>query len=611
MAPADELQIAHMCQTLRHRGPDDGGVHCDGPVGLGHRRLSIIDLSERGRQPLSTPDGRYVITYNGEVYNYLELRNDLQQHGYVFRTDTDTEVVLALYATMGAKALDRLNGMFAFAIWDAQERKLFLARDRVGIKPLYYATTKQGLVFASEAKALFADPQVQTSVSMSAVRTYMNFGYVPGEATAFDGIRKLLPGHLMEVTANGFTQARYWDVSYKPDTGRSAEQTATQLRELLLDAIRLQLRSDVPLGVFLSGGLDSSAMVALLSESGVPGIKTFSVAYDDGPQYDETPYARLVSRRFDTEHHVLRVDAAEFADFIPDYVWHMDEPVTEAAGISLYFVARLLRQHVVVALSGEGSDELFGGYQIYRYMARLEKYRRLPPVLRRAIEPIVAATGLEKLQRYVRLARLPLEARYRGVSLPDRLAAEKVYTRDFAAVEPDEAILAECYGRSAGWDDLSRMLYADGKTWLVDDLLVKADKMTMANSVELRVPFLDHRVIEFAATIPSRLKIKGGEVKWILKEAMRGRLPAEILSRRKMGFPTPLARMFRRDLAGYLRDVLLEQRCVSRGYFDRTAVERLIGEHASGQKDHHKLLWQLLVLEEWHRRFATSLQAAA
>lgn len=605
IGPVDQMAVRRMAASVSHRGPDGDGFYFEGPVGLAHRRLAILDLSERGRQPMTTPEGRYVIVFNGEIYNYVELREQLRRQGCGFRTDTDTEVLLALYAREGPAALSRLNGMWAIAVWDAYRRELFLARDRMGIKPLYYAQTTDGLVFGSEAKSLFEYPGVACEVDRAQIDTFMTFGYVPGDRTMFRGIRKLLPGHSLTVTPEGLDIREYWDVQYSPDPRRTAEDTAAELHELLLDAARIHLRSDVPVGVFLSGGLDSSAVVSLLAEAGISGIQTFSVAYREGKGFDESRYAKLVSEHFGTKHHVLHVNPARFMEFIPGYVWHMDEPVTEAAALSLYFVSRELRQHVTVALSGEGADELFAGYQIYGYMQWLERYRRLPRPLRSALEPILGRLPHAKLRKYVKLAGLPLEQRYLGVSLHDRWQKATLYSADMRhqTLPPGVEALAPYYARCKGRDVLSRMLYVDGKTWLVDDLLIKADKMTMANSVELRVPFLDYRVVEFAASIPSSLKRRGGDVKWILKKAMDGRLPVEILRREKVGFPTPLALMFRTNLSAYLNDLLLSDQFADRGYFNAAAVERLVREHVSGVADHHQALWQLVVLEEWHRCF--------
>ncbi len=605
-AAADHTAVERMTASMSHRGPDDHGVHIDGSVGLGHRRLSILDLSNRGRQPMTTKDGRYVIVYNGEIYNYVERRRELEAGGYGFQTDTDTEVLLALYAQYGAKCLERINGMFAFAVWDSVEGELFLARDRVGIKPLYYAETRDGLVFASEIKSLLASQEVSAQVAIPAIDRYMTYGYVPGADTLFNGIKKLRPGFALRANSMGLTTEAYWDLKYVPNLHRSAEETADELRALLINAAEIHMRSDVPIGVFLSGGLDSSAMVALLAEAGVRDLKTFSVAYHEA-QYDETRYARIVADHFHTDHHELYIDPKDFLECIPRFVWHMDEPVTEAAAISLYLVAKLLREHVTVALSGEGADELFAGYAIYQYMQWIEHYRKIPEGVRNSvIAPLLGATGHTKIRKYLRLARQPLEERYLGVSLHDVGYKDILYTNEFREVihaHPCRDSLAESYSKTRGDDVLTRMLYSDLKGWLVDDLLIKADKMTMANSVELRVPFLDYRLVEFAATVPSGMKIRNGQVKWILKEAMKDRLPREIVTREKVGFPTPLALMFQRDLSGYLRELLLSEQCLNRMYFHRHAVERLIEEHVSQRHDHHKVLWQLVVLEEWHRQF--------
>lgn len=614
-APADRGALKRMTRLLVHRGPDDEGFYFTQALGLGHRRLSILDLSERGHQPMCTADGRFVIAYNGEVYNYLEIRKDLEADGHVFHTETDTEVILALYAQKGLECLQYLNGMFALAIWDSAARTLLLARDRVGIKPLYYAETADGIVFASEIKALLTSQQVSPRVVTAHIDTYLNFGYVPGAETLFHGVRKVLPGQWLQINPGGIKSACYWDLEYAPNYQRGFLQTAEELRELLLDAKRIHLRSDVPLGVFLSGGLDSSATVALLAEAGIQNLNTFSVAHQAGGQYDETPYARLVAERFHTNHHVLYMDPNQFLDCIPHFIWYMDEPVAEAPALGFYLIAKLLREHVTVALSGEGADELFAGYAVYRRVRWLEMYRKLPEGIRSLLEPILDVTGTEKVRKTLRLARQPLERRYRGVSNYDPRYKDILYTDDFQAemaTHPTPDPLASYYAKTHGQDALTQMLYADLKTWLVDDLLIKADRMSMANSVELRVPFLDYRVVEYAATIPSKMKIRGGVVKWILKRAMKDRLPREILTRKKRGFPTPLALMFQRDLSRYLRDLLLSSKCINRQYFKRQAVERLIEENTRKKKDHHRLLWQLVVLEEWHRQFIdqTILQQA-
>ena len=391
--PVDPGELRAMGACLAHRGPDDEGYLNEGPLGLAHKRLTILDTSSRGRQPMFTADGQAVIIYNGEVYNFLELRAELEARGHTFRTQTDTEVLLHLWQIHGEGMLEKLNGMFAFAIWDRGSQTLFLARDRLGIKPLYYTLTPDGLVFGSEVKALLAVSGRRPQVELDMLDAYMSVGYVPTERTLFQGIEKLQPGWCLRLDRDGLKLRQYWDLEIAPED-LSEEECVRQATELLRDSVRLQLRSDVPLGVFLSGGVDSSAVVALMHEMGIRDIRTFTVAYDFGPQYDETRYARQIAEKFGTRHREVFVQPREFQEFIPSLVWHMDEPVTESAAISLYFVAKLAREDVVVVLSGEGSDEVFGGYPIYKYMQVLERYRRVPAPLRKnLINPALNLLG--------------------------------------------------------------------------------------------------------------------------------------------------------------------------------------------------------------------------
>jgi len=611
--PPAAPDIEAMVADIRYRGPDGVGYVCfesDG-VALGHRRLSILDLSQAGQQPMADSGERFWIVLNGEIYNYLEIRRELESRGCSFRSGTDTEVLLYAYAQWGAACLGRFMGMFAFAIWDRQKRELFAARDRLGIKPLYYRTTPDGLQFASEVKSLLAIQASKQEVDAGLIDAYMEFGYVPGEDTLHKGIRRLLPGHTLTWRDNRITVTPYWDLDFGAQVDRGIATHAAKVGELLEDSIRLHLRSDVPLGVFLSGGLDSSAVVALLAPGASRGIKSFSVAYDFGPEYDETAYAREVSAAFSTDHHEIRVTPQQFLDFVPSYIWHMDEPVTEAAAISLYYVSKLAREHVVVGLSGEGSDELFAGYDFYAYNLAIERARRL--VGGSVFRGLARLTGklrrIAKIRKYLNLAGAPLEERYRGISSYERETKTRLYSAGFARMAAEgssqcRAFLESLFTRSRDWDPLSRMLYFDTKTWLVDDLLIKADRMTMANSIELRVPFLDHRLVEYAASVPSRYKISGRDAKIILKRAMDGRLPDRIVRRRKMGFPTPLEIMFRGQLYDYAHDTLLSPQATGRGYFEPRAVQQLLHEHRAGRAANHRQIWQLLVLEEWHRRFA-------
>ncbi len=607
--PVELDELTAMAARLAHRGPDDEGFHRDGPLGLVHKRLTILDTSRRGRQPMWSADGSVAISFNGEIYNFIELREELERQGHEFHTRTDTEVILALYRQHGERCLDFMNGMFAIALWDAAAGRLLLARDRLGIKPLYVQVDTEGIAFASEVKALLALPGARAQraqVDLDMLDAYMSVGYVPTARTMFAEIEKLEPGCWIRVDREGLARGRYWDLQIAPDEELSEDDCVRQATELLRDAVRLQLRSDVPLGVFLSGGVDSSAVVALMAEMGIRDIRTFTVAYDFGPQYDETRYARLVAERFGTRHREVYVEPKEFREFIPSLVWHMDEPVTEAAAVSLYFVAKMAREDVVVVLSGEGSDEVFGGYPIYKYMQELERYRRLPAALRNGLlNPALNLLG-GKWRKYTRLSGQPLDDRYLGVSFYETPVKQALYRPEVAARFNGCAmpgLLRPYYEATRGQDPLMRMMYLDVKSWLPDDLLVKADKMTMASSVELRVPFLDHRLVELGGRIPPRHRIKGWTTKHVLKKAMEPYLPREILYRGKMGFPTPLARMFAGELRPYVREVLDSDRSLSRGYFRPEVVRSLVAEHESGAADHHRVLWQLLVLEEWHRTF--------
>jgi asparagine synthase (glutamine-hydrolysing) len=608
----DRAAITAMIKCMPYRGPDGTGQVCieEHRVALGHLRLSILDLSEAGRQPMASASGRLWITYNGEIYNYLEIRSELESLGWTFRSSSDTEVLLCAYEQWGSASLERCMGMYAFAIWDRERRELFAARDRLGIKPFYFLETAGGLVFASEIKAILAARPQAHSVDTSLIDAYMSFGYVPGEETLHKGIRRLPPGHSLTWRDHQTSVRSYWDLQFKSQPHADLDLSAADTKRLLQQSIALHLRSDVPLGVFLSGGLDSSAVVALLSRDVSKSLNTFSVAFDFGPQYDETPYAREVATRFSTQHHEVRVTPRQFVDFIPRYIWHMDEPVTEAAAIPLYFVSKLAREQVTVCLSGEGSDELYAGYDFYRYNLAIERAQRLlgTRVFSKLAGIADKWTRLGKLRKYLELSGKPLESRYRGISSYEQSKKQRLYTQGFAACaalgnENCRTFIESLFARSRGWDALSRMLYFDTKTWLVDDLLIKADRMSMATSIELRVPFLDHRLVERAACIPSDHKIGRGETKRVLKHVLQGLLPERILRRRKMGFPTPLEAMFRGDLFDYAHDLLLSRRALERGYFRRSEVERLLQEHRARTALHHREIWQLVILEEWHCSF--------
>ena len=604
----EAAQVVRMRDQFPYRGPDDQGLWLqkDGLAGFGHRRLSILDPTPSGHQPMH--DEALTIVFNGEVYNYIEIRDDLIRYGYTFKTGTDTEVILKAYSKWGKECIQKFNGMFAFAIWDQRKNELFLVRDRLGIKPLYYHQIGDRFYFASEVKAILSVLPENPPLREELIDSYMSFGYIPGSQTLHSCIERLLPGHFMVVKNGVVRQEQYWDLHFDTDDDKGEDYYFEKFTFLLNDSIDLRLRSDVPLGIFLSGGLDSSAVVGLLAPRVSGKLKTFSVAYDFGKQFDETSYARLVSKKFATDHDEIFVTPAQFMDFIPQFVQLMDEPVTEAAAISLYFVSMLAKEKVTVVLSGEGSDEILGGYDLYRYMSVLEKYHRLvgkkkTTLLAQTAEKIFP-TG-NKMSKYLRLGAMALEDRYKGISTYEEVYKDKLYTRDFREQcrqqKKDTAVkfLESLFQATKDKHCLDRMLYFDIKSWLVDDLLIKADRMSMAASLELRVPFLDYRLVEFAATIPAKYKVNSKEGKILLKRIMKGILPPEIINRKKMGFPTPLKIMFQKQLYDFTCDHLLSNTSKISQYFNLVAVRKMLDEHSAGKVDHHRTLWQLLVLEVW------------
>lgn len=610
----DAERMAVMRSTMSYRGPDSNGlwVSDNGYCGLAHLRLSILDPTPAGHQPRVEESGRFVISYNGEVYNYIEIRVELEQKGYTFESGTDTEVILQAYVEWGISCLSRFNGMFAIAIFDNETQELFLARDRLGIKPVYYYQGANELIFASETKAILKGLSVLPELNVELIDDYMSFGYIPGENTLHKGIKRLMPGHYAIVKNDQLTTTQWWDLEFNNVEDKGFDYYVNESKALLESAIDLRLRSDVPLGIFLSGGIDSSAVVGLLADKVKEPLKTFSIAYDFGKSFDETQYARMIAEKFGTDHHELKITPQQFADFIPEYIHLMDEPVTEAAAISLFFVSKLAKEKVTVALSGEGSDEIFAGYDLYQYMNVLEKYRN-----------VVGQCGTEffagisnkvlgkshKVSKYLNMATQPIEKRYKGMSTYPDAQKQALYRDDFskrlhsvkAAINYGE-FSKQLFDNTKDNDQLSKMLYFDTKTWLVDDLLIKADRMSMATSVELRVPFLDYRLVEFAATIPSKHKIKKGEGKYPLKKMMEGILPNDIIYRKKMGFPTPLKLMFQNDLRDYAKDLLLSNKTKLHQFFKVERIHQLIEEHNADKYDHHKILWQLVVLEEWLRK---------
>lgn len=604
-----------MCEVMVHRGPDDDGFYVSGPVGLGMRRLSIVDLAH-GHQPISNEDETAWIVFNGEIYNHAELREQLQARGHRYRTNSDTETIVHLYEEYGRDCVRHLRGMFAFAIWDVKKQRLFIARDRLGIKPLYYRLTPESLAFGSEIKVVFAEG-TQRRFNRQVLPEYLAFGYVSGSETFYDGIVKLMPGHTMEVGVDGRVSiGAYWDLpATQDDSSHNQSYYVETYRNLLEQAVNSHLMSDVPLGVFLSGGIDSSAVAALMAKLRRSPVETFSVGYAED-QDSELPYARIVAEHLKSIHHEVLVSREDFFDALPNLIWHEDEPIAWPSSVPLYFVARLARERVKVVLTGEGSDETLGGYARYAFTlknASLDRYYRglVPNLVRRQIRnkiqdsSWISATVRRKLS-HTPLARdgnswasfyfdnflCAFSEREQHALLSDEVAGE------FQAGAAYKSSLEYWNGSSGAV--LHRLLYTDIKTYLVE-LLMKQDNMSMAASIESRVPFLDHVLVEFATNIPSKFQLRGLSGKQILKEAIGDLLPHEILYRKKLGFPTPWSRWLKGPQLQEIRDLLLEARSMDRKLFKRAAIERLFDEHKAGHIDHYDRIWRLLNLELWHR----------
>jgi asparagine synthase (glutamine-hydrolysing) len=612
-ASVDPVLVGSMLDSIRHRGPDDAGIYSEGPVALGHRRLSIIDL-DTGHQPISNEDGTFWIVFNGEIYNYRELRQFLLTKGHVFRTQTDTEVILHLYEQFGAECLGMLRGMFAFAIWDQNARSLFLARDRVGIKPLYYRVTDDSLAFASEIKALLVDPACTREVAPEIIDRFFTFLYLPGNETLLKGVVKLPAGHYLVAKDGRVTLKQYWDLSFASLPDKSMSTVEAELRELLAECVKQHMVADVPVGILLSGGFDSTAVLSLAVESTNKDISSFTVGFADPQVVDERPYAQFAANAFGSRFHETTISAAEFAAFMPSYVWHMEEPVCEPPAIALYYISKLASSHVKVLLSGEGGDEAFAGYSNYRNLLWFERVKRFLSPLEAGVATGLslaeAVSGSVRVGKYARLlrARFP-DYYYSRTSDPYRYSGNglgKLYSSEFLglidreySIEPVKRL--QNHVRKS--DILQAMLYIDTKTWLPDDLLIKADKMTMANSVELRVPLLDHKLLEFAASLPGSFKVRGFTTKYIARRALKNRVPKRILNRPKAGFPVPYASWLRGSLREWVRDLLLDRVTLNRGYFSRKCVESLISENEQSGA-HFKEVFSLITLELWHRRFA-------
>jgi asparagine synthase (glutamine-hydrolysing) len=611
----DGALLTRMADAVRHRGPDDDGFYLNGPVGLGMRRLSIIDLKS-GQQPIHNQDRTAWIVFNGEIYNYRELRDQLEKLGHTFYTNSDTEAIIHAYDQYGADCPTHLRGMFAFAIWDERSQELFLARDRVGKKPLLYSQVNGKLVFASEFSALLLHPDISRDIDREAIHYYLSFMCVPAPLTAYRAIKKLEPGHSLRFRQSDgqITIQRYWQLNFSQKTNLSEEEAGERAVELLREAVRVRLMSEVPLGAFLSGGIDSSAVVALMSEESSEPVKTFSIGFEE-QDFSELHHARRVAEHVGAEHHefIVKPDAMEV---LPLLVEHYGEPYADSSAIPTYYVSRETRRHVTVALNGDGGDECFAGYERYAAMRLAERYRKVPAVMRESV--IKQLVGLlpsselrrgrvRNVKRFLEAASLaPVERYLRWVSVLDRKTKSALYTDEMLHetrnFDPANW-LAPWFARVNGAGVVDASLLADTMTYLPNDLLVKVDIASMAVSLEARSPFLDHHVIEFAASLPEDLKLRGLTTKYLLKRVLKKLVPVENLNRPKMGFGIPIGHWFRGPMQKFLGERLLSEKALSRGLFKSTEVTRMFEMHTRGERDYSHQLWTLLMLELWFQRF--------
>ncbi len=619
----DESLIRRMCSVLTHRGPDDVGVFIQQKaerighsvnVGLGHRRLSIIDLSEAGHQPMSNENENVWIVLNGEIYNFLEIREILEKKGHRFKSKTDTEVVLHLYEEKGEECVKDLRGMFSFAIWDNKKEILFVARDRIGKKPFYYYYKNQTLLFGSEIKAILEDSEVSIEVNRPAITDYLSYGYTPTPETMFKNIMKLPPAHFMIYEKGNIRLERYWELDFSKKIKLSEEDYCHKTMELLEEATKIRLISDVPLGAFLSGGIDSSAIVYMMSKLSSKPVKTFSIGFDE-ESYSELKYAKIIAERFKTEHHeyIVKPNAIEI---LPKLVWYYNEPYADSSALPSYYVAQMTRQEVTVALNGDGGDEDFGGYERFMAARYAELINKAPiPFKKKIVDSIIKRIpeSLEfkdfntRLRRFLVMSSKPYRERhYNWVTIFRDSEKEDLFSGAFAkeiAGRNSFSYLYKAFNECGSKDIVDLVMSTDIKTNLPDDLLVKMDIATMANSLEGRSPFLDHKMMEFCASMPSNMKIRGTRLKYIIKKALTEVLPIEILSRGKMGFGVPLDNWFRSELKDYSHEILMSDKCINRGYFKKESIKGILDEHTACKANHSARIWSLLNLELWHKIF--------
>ena len=617
-----EPVLHSMCETIVHRGPDSEGLWIDDQVALGMRRLSIIDL-KTGDQPVFNCDRSVVVMMNGELYNYREVRADLEKRGHKFTTNSDTEILPHLYEEYGDAFIDHVNGMYAFSLWDSRRKKLIIARDRFGEKPLYYGVFDGKLIWASEPKALLANPSVKPELDLNALRHYVSFDYVPAPMSIYRGVSKLPAAHMIVVENGEVKTRRYWDLKWQTPDGsngdvhakpQSRKDSADELRDLLSDAVRMRLVSDVPLGILLSGGIDSSTVAAFATQHATERVKTFSIGFEED-SFDESKYARQVAKHLNTEHYEDKLSATTAGDLIGEIGKWLDEPMSDGSLIPTYLLAQFVRKHVTVALGGDGGDELFAGYPMYYAHGVAAKYNAIPAFLRSGlIEPVVNALPVStsnlsfdyKAKRFVRAAKFDDVTRHHSwFGSFSNEQHKNLFTRDVLDTTDSDIYrgVRELVDASGARAVVERMQYADINFYLAEDILTKVDRAAMAVSLETRAPFLDPRVGQFAASIPVDYKLQGKSGKVILKEAMKDLLPHDILHRPKKGFGIPIAEWLKGRLNGLMHDMLAADQLKSQGLFEAEYVEKLIREHESGAASHHKELWTLLVFQLWYRQF--------
>jgi len=610
-------RLKAMVDGMVHRGPDDEGMHFDfsssPKIGLGHRRLSIIDLSPLGHQPMSNETKDIWVILNGEIYNYQTLRKELEGKGHKFTSNTDTETVVHLYEEYGEDCLQHLRGMFAFAIWDNRKKILLIARDRAGQKPLLYYKDEKRFVFSSEFASLLKSGFIKKGINHEAIHHYLTFGYIPPPLTIYKGVFKLPPANMLILKDNKFAVKPYWKLDYSKKLKISMEDASSETLRLLRDAVKARLHSDVPLGAFLSGGIDSSAVVALMSQESSERVKTFSIGFKE-KDYDELKYARKIAERYGTDHNefIVKPDALKI---LPMLVERYGEPYADSSCIPTYYVAHYTRQHVTVALNGDGGDEFFAGYERYQAMLASELYHNVPVFLRNIAKGAVNAfpdsinskNTLRRIKKFFEGVDLPFDRRYlRWLSVFSDDMKKRVYSEDFENkfIKKDPTAWLRPYINDPSVKNpLDRILMTDVHTYLPNDLLVKVDITSMACSLEARSPFLDHKLMEFAASLPANYKMRRFTKKYILKKTLSGLLPKENIYRKKMGFGVPVGNWFRNELKGLLNDMILSEKSFKRGYFKPEAVKTMVKQHVEGKKDYTMPLWTLLMLEMWHRRF--------